>query len=54
VAERGTASCQGCHGTNYRGTILSRVQANRTMAGRTFTAGTIIGCYSCHNGPQGD
>jgi len=54
VAERGTASCQGCHGTNYRGTILSRVQANRTMAGKTFTAGTIIGCYSCHNGPQGD
>lgn len=51
---QGTASCQGCHGTDYRGTILSRVQANRTMAGRSFTAGTIIGCYSCHNGPNGD
>jgi hypothetical protein len=54
VAEtQGTAACQGCHGTDYRGTILSRVQANRTMAGRSFTAGTIIGCYSCHNGPNG-
>jgi hypothetical protein len=51
---QGTASCQGCHGLDYKGTVLSRVQANRTMAGKTFTAGTIIGCYSCHNGPQGD
>lgn len=49
----GTAACQGCHGTDYRGTILSKVQADRTLAGRTFTAGTIIGCYSCHNGPGG-
>lgn len=54
VAERGTAVCQGCHGTDYRGTILSRVRTNRTMAGKTFAAGTIIGCYSCHNGPNGD
>lgn len=54
VAEsQGTTACQGCHGTDYRGTILSRVQANRTLAGRSFTAGTIIGCYSCHNGPNG-
>ena len=51
--ENGATACQGCHGTDYRGTILSRVQTNRTLAGRTFTAGTIIGCYSCHNGPGG-
>ena len=50
---QGTATCQGCHGTNYMGTVLSRVQANRTLAGHTFTAGTMIGCYSCHNGPGG-
>ncbi len=49
----GAAACQGCHGTDYRGTILSKVQTDRTLAGRTFTAGTIIGCYSCHNGPGG-
>ncbi len=54
VAETsGTAGCQLCHGTDYRGTILSRVQADRTMAGKTFPRGTIIGCYSCHNGPNG-
>ena len=50
---QGTATCQGCHGTDYKGTILSRVKADRTLAGHTFTSGTIIGCYSCHNGPNG-
>lgn len=55
VAETsGTASCQGCHGTDYKGTILSRVQTNRTLDGKTFATGTIIGCYSCHNGPNPD
>ncbi len=53
VAERGTAQCQVCHGTDYRGTILSKTQADRTMAGRSFPRGTVIGCYSCHNGPNG-
>jgi hypothetical protein len=53
VAEHNTAACQGCHGMDYRGTILSRMKADRTLAGRTFTAGTMIGCYSCHNGPNG-
>ncbi len=54
VADRsGAASCQGCHGTDYRGTILSRVLTTRTLAGKTFTKGTMIGCYSCHNGPNG-
>jgi hypothetical protein len=54
VADGGsTAACQGCHGTDYKGTILSRVKADRTLAGHTFTSGTIIGCYSCHNGPGG-
>ncbi len=49
----GTTACQGCHGTNYMGTVLSRVQTDRTLAGKTFAAGTMIGCYSCHNGPGG-
>ena len=54
VAESGgTAACQSCHGTDYRGTILSKTQADRTMAGRSFPRGTVIGCYSCHNGPHG-
>ncbi len=47
-------ACQACHGTDYRGTVLSRMFATRTLAGRTLTAGTAIGCYTCHNGPSGD
>jgi hypothetical protein len=49
----GTTQCQVCHGTDYRGTILSKTLADRTLAGRSFLAGTVIGCYSCHNGPGG-
>lgn len=52
AAQSNLAWCQTCHGTDYRGTILSRVQTDRTMAGKTFAKGTIIGCYSCHNGPN--
>ena len=53
VANGIQTTCQPCHGTNYRGTILSRVQADRTLAGKLFPRGTVIGCYSCHNGPNG-
>jgi hypothetical protein len=49
----GVTQCQVCHGTDYRGTILSKTKADRTLAGRSFPAGTVIGCYSCHNGPNG-
>jgi hypothetical protein len=49
----GATACQVCHGTDYRGTVLSRIQADRTLAGHAFTKGTMIGCYSCHNGPNG-
>jgi hypothetical protein len=53
AAEGKQATCQPCHGTDYRGTILSKTQADRTMAGKSFPRGTVIGCYSCHNGPNG-
>jgi hypothetical protein len=53
VADGNQASCQPCHGTDYRGTILSKTQADRTLAGHSFPRGTVIGCYSCHNGPGG-
>ena len=49
----GAAACQACHGTDYRGTVLSRSQSDQTLAGNSFPRGTIIGCYSCHNGPGG-
>ena len=53
AAEGGATACQACHGTDYRGTILSKTLADRTMAGNSFPKGTVIGCYSCHNGPNG-
>jgi PKD repeat protein len=57
VAERGAAPCQVCHGTDYRGTVLSRAQGSRTL---TTSYGTLslwrgfqISCWACHNGPSG-
>ena len=53
AADGNQASCQPCHGTDYRGTILSKTRTDRTLAGKSFPSGTVIGCYSCHNGPNG-
>src|SRR5581483_6993871 len=56
------ARCQACHGSDSRGTVLSRVQGDRTLTA-SFDGGTVrlnlfrgalIGCYTCHNGPSGD
>ncbi len=52
VSSGGAGQCQVCHGIDYRGTILSKAQADRTFGSRSFAAGTVIGCYSCHNGPH--
>jgi hypothetical protein len=53
----GLAACQACHGLDYRGTVLSRVQGDRTLqvgdAGtQSFYRGATIGCYTCHRGPS--
>lgn len=50
--------CQACHGTDYRGTVLSSAQADRTFDGhhlgtRTFSRGQQIGCHHCHGGLSG-
>ena len=54
----GSAACQACHGVDYRGTELSRVQGDRSLqAGgttQTFYRGATIGCYTCHNGPSSE
>ena len=50
----GTAQCQACHGTDLRGTVLSRSQSDQTVNGKTFWRGLQVGCYTCHNGPGGD
>ena len=60
AAESSLASCRACHGADDRGTVLSRMFATRTLETKgpaeraTFAAGTTIGCYSCHNGPDGE
>jgi len=55
----GLANCQVCHGMDYRGTPLSRMEATRTinvsMDGTAVSfptfKGAEVGCYNCHNGP---
>jgi len=57
VAEGNAAACQACHGTDYRGTVLSRTQADRTLSAfgsKTFWRGFQVGCYGCHNGPASE
>jgi autotransporter-associated beta strand protein len=55
-----TDACHACHGTDHRGTVLSEMQATRTLNTKTstesatFWRGYRIGCYSCHNGTSGD
>ena len=51
----GVTQCKACHGADYRGTVLSRVQGTRTVSTkfgtRTYWRGFQIGCFHCHNGP---
>ncbi|MFN7990322.1 MAG: hypothetical protein U0529_22835 [Thermoanaerobaculia bacterium] len=59
AANSNRTACQACHGIDYRGTVLSRMFTTRTLqtkaatGSQTFTAGTTMGCYTCHNGPGG-
>lgn len=58
----GTAQCQACHGLDYRGTVLSRAQADRQLVANSDTGtatiqlfrGAEVTCYTCHNGPSDD
>lgn len=59
AAEEGRATaCRACHGLDYRGTVLSRSQADRTLGTdfgtKHFWRGFQIGCYACHNGPTSE
>lgn len=54
VEGSGAAQCQACHGADYRGTVLSRSQADQTISAfgtKNFWRGFQIGCYTCHKGP---
>jgi hypothetical protein len=56
-AQNGASQCAYCHGLNFRGTFLSQTETTRTFdiehGSKTFPARTAIGCYDCHNGPNG-
>ncbi len=57
AADSNRSQCRACHGADYRGTVLSRVQADRTLTAfgtRTFWRGFQVGCYTCHNGPDSE
>jgi hypothetical protein len=52
-AKRDRQSCAACHGSDFRGTPLSRTAAQRSWGSRTVAMGVKVGCYDCHNGPNG-
>lgn len=58
AAKTNASQCRSCHGLDYRGTVLSKTHADRSFQVEergtlSFPRGTSIGCYSCHNGPNG-
>ncbi|MEZ6016108.1 MAG: Ig-like domain-containing protein [Planctomycetota bacterium] len=58
LAEHNLAACAVCHGTNYRGTVLSRAGGDRNyqtqFGAKNFWRGYEVGCYACHDGPHDD
>ncbi|MDD2784545.1 MAG: hypothetical protein PHO52_10030, partial [Sulfuricurvum sp.] len=56
AAESNRASCTVCHGSDYRGSILSATSQARTLTvehgTKTFAAKHQVSCYDCHNGPN--
>jgi hypothetical protein len=58
VAQGNLALCQSCHGGDYRATVLSASQADRTLStpwgAKHFWRGYRISCYACHNGPTSE
>jgi hypothetical protein len=53
VAKQGRQACAACHGADFRGSVLSQTAAQRNWGSRTVAKGTTVGCYDCHNGPNG-
>lgn len=51
------AQCRTCHGSDSRGTVLSRAGTDNTFTGRgthRFWPGFQVGCYDCHRGPSSE
>lgn len=58
IAENGSDACRACHGSDYRGTFLSRAVGARQLStqfgAKNFWRGFQIGCYTCHDGPSSE
>lgn len=56
AAESDSTSCKACHGSDYRGSILSATSQARTLTveskTKTFALKHQVSCYDCHNGPN--
>ncbi|MGR8932228.1 MAG: IPT/TIG domain-containing protein [Gammaproteobacteria bacterium] len=54
--EQAPNECKACHGTDLRGTVLSKAAADRSWQTEwgliRVSKGEPIGCYTCHNGPN--
>jgi hypothetical protein len=58
VEQVGVQACAYCHGSNFRGSFLSKTSMARTFNAddygtKTYNAGDMVTCYDCHNGPNG-
>jgi len=56
-ADAPSTGCRDCHGTDARGTVLSRAHADRALNTGEFGTkhlwrGYQVSCYLCHNGPN--
>jgi len=54
AAQVDTSPCKVCHGTDLKGTVLSKTFTDRsfTTAGKskqTYAKGDMVGCYDCHH-----
>jgi len=58
VAEDNADQCKACHGSDYRGSVLSKTWTDRVFSvedgQKSFPKGHKISCYDCHDGPNGD
>ena len=56
VAENNPAQCATCHGSDYRGSFLSKTFSARVLSAEgktvTYNKGDMVTCYDCHNGPN--
>lgn len=55
--KKNPTDCKTCHGNDLKGTALSKVFDDRSWntewGTKSVKKGDIVGCYTCHNGPNG-